>query len=68
MYGGTRTRTEDGYEIRYEYTDGEGFEHVAYYCDLKTTLAKEEFLADYPLAGYCYWHMNSGDPAYFETD
>ena len=65
QYGGTRTRLEDGHEIKYEYTDGEGYEHIAYYCDAETTRQKEDFLSQYPIGGYCYWHLASGEEAYF---
>ncbi len=65
IYGGTKSRTEDGYEIKYQYEDGDGYQHVAYYCDANTTWHKEDFLKNYPVAGYCYWHLASGDPRYF---
>ncbi|MBN2153939.1 MAG: hypothetical protein JW839_20955, partial [Candidatus Lokiarchaeota archaeon] len=65
-YGGSTTRTGDGREVRYEYTDGAGHGHVCYYCDAETTRAKESFLSRYPLGGYCYWHLSCGDPAYFD--
>lgn len=64
-YGGTVTRTDDGKELRLEYVDGSGYDHVAYFCDVETTRAKEAFLSNYPIGGYCYWHLSSGDPAYF---
>jgi spore germination protein YaaH len=66
-YGGTTTRTTDGFEVRYEYIDGNGNSHLAYYCDATSVRAKESFLSHYPIGGYCYWHLSSGDPAYFMT-
>ncbi len=65
-FGGQTNRTGDGKEVRYEYIDGGGYHHVAYYCDAETTRAKEAFLAGYPIGGYCYWHLSCGDPAYFD--
>ena len=64
-YGGTLTRTGDGKELRYEYKDGEGFDHVCYYCDVETTRQKQAFLSQYPVGGYCYWHLTSGDERLF---
>ncbi|MHA1683014.1 MAG: glycosyl hydrolase family 18 protein [Promethearchaeota archaeon] len=66
-YGGTPERTQDGKELKYEYTDSSGFNHVAYYCDAETTRLKERFLSRYPVGGYCYWHLSSGDPAEFDS-
>jgi spore germination protein YaaH len=65
QYDGTETRTTDGHEVRMEYVDARGYAHLAYYCDATTTEAKEAFLARYPVAGYCYWHLGCADPAYY---
>jgi spore germination protein YaaH len=67
QYGGTPTRTEDGHELLFEYLDDNGYNHTAYYCDAETTWAKETFLSQYPIGGYCYWHLSSGDPAAWES-
>lgn len=67
-FGGTTSRTPDGDEVRLEYVDGNGFAHVAYYCDARTTATKIAFLARYPVGGYCYWHLSCGDPAFFALD
>jgi len=66
-YGGTKTRSDDGYEIILEFIDGNGHENICYYADRETTLAKEEFLSGYPIGGYCYWYLTSGDPMYFNA-
>lgn len=64
-YGGTTSRYPDGNEVILEYTDSEGNDHVCYYCDAETTRSKEQFLSNYPIGGYCYWYLTSGDPTYF---
>ena len=64
-YSGTKTRSDDGYEIILEYTDANGYDHICYYADWETTLAKEDFLSKYPIGGYCYWYLTCGDPEYF---
>lgn len=65
LYGGTTRRYKDGYEVIMEYTDSEGYDHICYYWDAETTARREEFLSSYPIGGYCYWYLTSGDPAYF---
>nr|MDO8117638.1 glycosyl hydrolase family 18 protein [Candidatus Sigynarchaeota archaeon] len=65
-FGGTMARTTDGKELLFRYTDAGGFNHTAYFCDVETTRAKQAFLARYPVGGYCYWHLSSGDPRFFE--
>ncbi len=64
-FGGNLTRTEDGHELKLEYVDEFGYYHIAYYCDADTTLHKEALFSQYPMGGYCYWHLSSGDPNYF---
>lgn len=66
-YGGTPTRTADGHELLYQYIDHNGYNHTAYYCDATTTHEKEVFLSQYPIGGYCYWHLSSGDPATWDS-
>jgi len=62
LYGANPTRTSDGKELFVQYIDAEGYNHTAYYCDA-TTKDKETFFSQYPIGGYCYWHLSSGDPA-----
>jgi spore germination protein YaaH len=64
-FGGNRTRTDDGYELKYEYIDENGNYHIGYCPDKESTLKKQEFLSQYPVGGYCYWHMSSGDSNYW---
>lgn len=65
LYGGTPIRTSDGQELRYEYVDNQGFNHICYFCDSETSLAKEEALSNDIFEGFCYWHLSSGDPDLF---
>jgi spore germination protein YaaH len=65
-YNGQTTRTDDGYEIRLEYADAQGYPHLAYYCDAETSIQKEKFFSSYPIGGYCYWHLSCGDPSYWD--